>query len=113
MFRYICNSVTGLAVEKNLPLTSLDLGYNDLSSVPSEILVAAISDVKLVTLTQTKLTSEQTTAIYRMVADRRCSMFKIDLWDNNINHISQDLLDRAKLNRRVIMIDDRMKQSIF
>ena len=91
---------TRLSVEENHKLKTLDLFYNNLRSVPTETLVAGISGLEEVNLAGTKLTTEQLTGIYRMVADRRCSRLrKINLHGNDF--ISHDLWDRARLNESV------------
>ena len=98
---------TELSVVKNHKLKSLDLPFNDLTSVPTDILVGAINGMKWVNLFSTGLTTQQLSEIYRMVADRRCSrMREINLSFNDITDISQDLRERAKQNQSVRMKDD-------
>ena len=93
---------TRLSVEENHKLKTLDLFYNNLSSVPTETLVAGISGLEEVNLAGTKLTSEQLTGIYRMVADRRCPRLrKIKLGRNDLSSVSQDIQDSARLNGSV------------
>ena len=97
--------LTRLSVMEDRKLKTLDLFYNNLSSVPTETLVAGISGLEEVNLAGTKLTSEQLTGIYRMVADRRCSSLKkIYLYNNNYSSVSQDIQDRARLNESTEMI---------
>ena len=102
---------TGLSAVKDHKLKTLgfnnDLSGTDLSSIPTDILVAGISGLEKVSLRFSALSTEQLTGIYRMVADRRCSrMRQIDLGGNNLRSVSQDLRDRAKLNQSVnIMVD--------
>ena len=91
---------TRLSVVKDHKLKTLDLSNNNLSSVPTDILVAGISGLEEVDLAWTKLTTEQLTGIYRMVADRRCSRLrKIDLFGNHCSSVSRDIQDRARLNQ--------------
>ena len=86
-------------------MKTLILNKNNLSSVPTQMLVAVISGLEEVYLTETELTTEQLTGIYRMVADRRCPrMREICLEDNDLDSISQDLRERAKLNQSVQII---------
>ena len=59
---------TRLSVEGNHKLKTFNLFYNNLRSVPTETLVAGISGLEEVNLAGTKLTTEQLTGIYRMVA---------------------------------------------
>ena len=98
---------TGLSVLEDHKLKTLILNKNNLSSVPTQMLVAVISGLEEVYLTQTELTSEQLTGIYRMVADRRCPRLReINLGGNNrSSSISQDLQDRAGLNESVFIYD--------
>ena len=96
---------TRLSVVEDHKLKYLNLSNNNLSLVPINILVAGISSLKQVDLTGTKLTTEQLTGIYRMVADRRCSSLKkIYLYNNNYSSVSQDIQDRARLNESTEMI---------
>ena len=93
---------TWLSVMEDRKLKTLDLFYNNLSSVPTETLVAGISGLEEVNLAGTKLTSEQLTGIYRMVADRRCSRLKkIYLYQNDHSSVSQDIQDSARLSESV------------
>ena len=62
--------------------------------------MVGISGLELVWLS--KLTREQLTEIFRMVADRRCPRMRwISLYDNDIQTVPEDLRDRAKLNYSV------------
>lgn len=94
-------------VETN-SLRSLSIRYKNLSSIPTETLVAGISGLQEVKLRFTWLTREQITEIYRMVADKRCSRLKeISLQGNNNDCFSQDMQDlryRATLNKSVRII---------
>ena len=96
---------TGLSVVKDHKLRHLNLEFNDLSSVPTETLVAGISSLEVVDLSRTRLTTQQLKAIYRMVADRRCFWLReIHLQKNNLRSVPQYLRDRAKQNQSVQII---------
>ena len=95
---------TQLSTWEGHQLRNLQLGRNDLSKVPAEIPAAGISGLEEVNLWFTRLTTEQLTGIYRMVADRECSRLReIKIGSNNRDRldreISQELRDRAKLNQ--------------
>ena len=91
---------------KDHKLRSLQLKWTDLSSVPTETLVGGISGLEEVVLYWTRLTTEQLTGIYKMVADKECSRLRwINLFGNYHDSISQDLRDRAELNRSVEIFD--------
>ena len=93
------------AVEDN-KLRTLSIRYKNLSSVPTDLLVAGISGLEEVKLRFTRLTTDQITEIYRMVADRRCPRLReISLRGNDLRCFSQDLWYRARLNKAVQMID--------
>ena len=97
---------TQLSTVEDHKLRNLRIGdENDLSSVPTETLVAGISGLEEVELYDTKLTKEQITGIYRMVADRKCSRLKNIkiVSDISARDISQELRDRAKLNQSVLI----------
>ena len=82
------------------------LGKNDLSSISTENLVTGISGLEGANLSQTSLTTEQLTGIYRMVAERKCSRLRwINLGGNDISSISTDIRETAKLNESVNIID--------
>ena len=88
-------------------LRDLNLRTNDLSSVPTETLVAGISGLEEVNLSSNQLTTEQLTGIYEMVADRRCPrMREISLWGNDLDSISNDLRYEADLNHLVTLWSD-------
>ena len=98
---------TSLSVSEDHKLRYLYLQHNNLRSVPTDILVGGISGLEEVNLSETRLTSEQVTGIYRMVADRRCARLrKIYLGGIDLSSISEDLLERAELNQFVEIIDD-------
>ena len=94
-----------LSVVKDQKLKSLYLRWNNLSSVPTDILVGGISGLEVVILWETDLTTEQLMGIYRMMAGRRCSRLrKISLVRNDLSSVSQELCDREKLNQSVRII---------
>ena len=94
-----------LSLQKDHKLRNLYLDSNDLSSVPTENLVAGISSLEVVDLSRTRLTTQQLKAIYRMVADRRCFWLReINLQKNNLSSVPKYLRDRAKQNQSVQII---------
>ena len=91
-----------LSVSEDHKLRKLKFFGNDLSLVPTDLLVAGVSGLETVELIFNDLTTEQLSGIYRMVADRGCSrMRKIVLIGNDLSSISPDLRGRAKLNQSV------------
>ena len=98
--------LTRLSTVEDTSLRSLSVRYKNLSSVPTDLLVAGISGLEEVKLRFTRLTAEQITEIYRMVADRRCPRLNwINLGGNDLSSVPQDLRDNAKLNHSVFIID--------
>ena len=86
-------------------LQHLRLNYNNLSEVPSELLVTAVSTLKAVGLKFADLTADQVSALYRMVAEKRAGRLKLlGLVMNNHSGVSQSLYRQAKLNTDVRMI---------
>ena len=84
---------TSLSVEKDLKLKALDLSLNDLSSVPTETLVAGISGLEWVNLFQTELTTEQLTGIFTGLSVEKDHKLKtIDLGFNDLSSVPTDLL---------------------
>ena len=99
---------TRLSELEDHKLRTLSLVQNDLSTVPTEALVSVISGLEVVDFSQTMLTTEQLTRIYRMVADRESSRLrKINVtWNDNLGLICPDLRDRARLNQSVETEDE-------
>ena len=84
---------TRLSVVEDQKLKTLDLCRNDHSSVLTETLVVVISGLECVYLDKTRLTTQQLTKIYRMVADRRCPQWRwINLKGHDLSSIPQVLL---------------------
>ena len=84
---------TKLSVVEDQKLKTLDLCRNDLSSVPTKTLVVVLSGLECVYLDKTRLTTQQPTKIYRMVADRRCPQWRwINLKGHDFSSIPQVLL---------------------
>ena len=96
---------TMLADEKPLRLRRIKLGYNDHSSIPTEMLLSVmISDLEEVDLFDTNLTAVQLIGICSMVADEKpLRLKKINLLRNDHSFVSvpTELLDRAVLNKSV------------
>ena len=66
----IQNVLITISISKEMKLNRLSFLALDASSVPGEILVAAISRLEVVELLDTTLTSHQLTSIFQMVAIR-------------------------------------------
>ena len=92
---------TLLSVSENHKLRTLDLSHNDLSSLPTEMLVTAMmSGLKEVRLSDTNLTADQLTGIYTMVADGKPqSLRRINLRSYDDSSIPSDLLQRVELDQ--------------
>ena len=95
-----------LSVSEHHKLTFLRLAHNDLSSVPPELLVTAImSGLEEVDLYKTNLTPVQLTEIYTMVAERKPQRLRrITLSRNDLSSVPPDLIQRAGVNRSVVII---------
>ena len=93
---------TRLSALEDHKLKSLDLDDKNLSSVPTETLVAGISGLEEVKISWYRLNQEQLTGIYKMVADRRCSKLRqIYLLGYDHTSIPLDLRIRADQNQSV------------
>ena len=94
-------------------LKHLDLNNNDMSQIPSELLVAATQRLESVDFIQSRLTTEQLMALYEMVAERMSGSLKeIIIIAIDLSMVPSSLIQRAKLNksvsirvRRVIIAD--------
>ena len=86
----------------SLTLQHLDLSFNNLSEVPAELLVMAISRLESVRLHWADLTTDQLTNIYRMVAERRVGRLKVlGVFWNDHSGVTQSLRVQAELNKNV------------
>ena len=95
-----------LSTSQDHKLRILKLPNDHLSSVSTQNLVGGISGLETADLSHSRLTTEQLTGIYRMVADRKCSRLrKINIEMNGLSSISSYLRERAKLNESVKIID--------
>ena len=92
---------------ENLKLTNLDIGYNDLSTVPADVLVKAISRLEKVYLENIRHTPTQSHAIFTLVAERRSSTLRyVDLDQNVVRSVPDILREKAKENTSVQLIYD-------
>ena len=82
-------------------LQHLRLNYNNLSEVPSELLVTAVSTLKAVGLKFADLTADQVSALYRMVAEKRAGKLKYLYMRNYHYRDLYDLYSQAQLNKDV------------
>ena len=84
-------------------LQHLDVSFNpQVGQVPSELLVAAVSRLESVRLYNCFLATDQLTAIYRMVAERRSGRLEeLDCNGNDLSEVSLSLRNQAKLNEDV------------
>ena len=102
-----------LADGKCSKLKHLDITVNNISRVPKELLVAATQRLESVDFIQSRLTTEQLTALYEMVAERMSGSLKeIIIIAIDLSMVPSSLIQRAKLNksvsirvRRVIIAD--------
>ena len=96
---------TRLSASEDHKLKFIRLAHNDLSSVPTELLVTAMmSGLEEVDLYKTNLTQIQLTGIYTMVADRNPQRLRwINLSRNDQSSIPTDLRQRAGLNQSVMI----------
>merc|ERR1712062_922135 len=79
---------TRLSTLKDHKLRNLNLGHNDLSSVPTETLVAGISGLEEVNLPNTKLTTQQFTGIFtRLSTLEDHKMRKLYLLFNDLSSV--------------------------
>ena len=88
-----------LANCENLPMKVLDISENDLSSVPTNVLVKAISRLETVTLDSTRLIPTQINGIFSLVAERTSlKLRKVDLRSNEVRSVPEELRERCMMN---------------
>ena len=83
-------------------LKHLNLNLNNMSQIPSELLVVATQRLEIVNFRGCKLTTEQVTALYQMVAERRSGSLKTLVISRN--DVPPSLIERAKLNKSVSLL---------
>ena len=85
--------LTKLSVEKDHKLRTLALTHNDLSSVPTDILVAGISGLEKVDLSWTSLTSQQLTGIFSSLSDNEGHKLRdLNLRTNDLSSVPTETL---------------------
>ena len=85
-----------------LKLTQIDLSWNDLTAVPSDLVVKAISKLKRALFFSAKLSTDQLHGIFSLVAEKRCDGLKnIDLSRIKSSGVSPSLRQQAKMNQDV------------
>ena len=101
---HVTSIFTQLSSMKEQKLRSLNISWTSPISLPTETLVAGISGLEDLDLRRTRLTTEQLTGIFRMVAERKCSRLReIKLGVNDLSSIPPNLRDRAKINQSVVI----------
>ena len=89
----LCGVFTQLSLSEHQRLRVLRLCDNDLSSVPPETLLAAISGLEEVALSNTGLTTEQLTAVSsQLSAVEHCRLTTLDLAFNNLSSVPVQML---------------------
>ena len=85
-----------------LKLTQIDLSWNDLTAVPSDLVVKAISKLKRALFFSAKLSTDQLHGIFSLVAEKRCDGLKnIDLSRIKSSGVSPSIRQQAKMNKDV------------
>ena len=91
---------------ENLKLTELNISSNDLSSVPADVLVEAISRLKKVSLQNSQLVRTQIIAILTLLAERTSTTLRyVNLLDNDVSSVPREFLERAKEKCENVQID--------
>jgi len=81
---------------ENLKLTQLGISYNDLSSVPADVLAEAISRLEYICLFSTELTPDQTQSIFHKIANcENLKLTDLGIADNDLSSVPADVLVKA------------------
>ena len=118
-FEMIEELFRAIAICENFKLTELNVSYNDLSSVPADVLGKAIPRLQSVNLLKTDLTDDQVQSIFHMIAN--CENLKLrvlDIGGNNLSSVPADVLVKAistleRVNLRLTYLTPDQVQSIF
>lgn len=93
-----------VAEGKSSKLEDISVSQNNVSQVPTELLLKALSRLVKVDLLNTKLTTAQLTGIYTMIAENKCEKLKcIFLGRNDHSSVPQSICNQARLNLSVII----------
>ena len=102
IFKEVIKKAENQSDKSPLKLTDISLPNNDLTAVPSELVVKAMSKLKSVGFFGVKLSTAQLHGIFSLVAEKRCDGLKnIDLSRIKLSGVSPSLRQQAKMNQDV------------
>ena len=84
-------------IDGDLKLKHLEIGKNDLSKVPTDLLVQSVIKLEDVSLRESQLTSEQIDTIFKTIAERKELQLKsLDVRLNDLSCLSSSVLQTVK-----------------
>ena len=102
IFKELIRKAENQSDKSPLKLTVISFASNDLTAVPSDLVVKAISKLKRVGFFLVKLSTAQLHGIFSLVAEKRCDRLKyIDLRGIELSGVSPSLRQQAKMNQDV------------
>ena len=85
-----------ILLTEELELRNLDIGWNDLSSVPADILAKAVLRLTRVNLRDCNLSNEQTLAIFGTIyASEESELKYLDIGQNELSMVAPDILAKV------------------
>ena len=83
--------------DENLNLKQLEMGKNDLSQVPRDLIAQSILRLEDVSLKESQLTAEQIKSIFLAISDsKELRLSSIDLREADLSSVPEDVLLRVK-----------------
>ena len=113
IFKEVIKKAENQSDKSPLKLTDISLPNNDLTAVPSELVVKAMSKLKSVGFFGVKLSTAQLHGIFSLVAEKRCDGLKyIDLSEVEMSGVLPSLRQKAKMNKDVEIEENINKKKI-
>merc|ERR1712142_16366 len=89
-------------LKKGSALTHLDVGTNDVSGVPADVLAEAVNKLSVVGLNETNLSKDQGIAIFTKLAESPSNLVRLDASENNLGEIDPDVIAKASNKLKII-----------
>merc|ERR1712142_833764 len=89
-------------LKKGSALTHLDVGTNDVSGVPADVLAEAVNKLSVVGLNETNLSKDQGIAIFTKLAESQSNLVRLDASENNLGEIDPDVIAKASNKLKII-----------
>ena len=94
----ILTRITDGVMDEDIKLKHLEIGGNDLSKVPAELLVQSLLGLEDVSLKNAKLSADQMRTMFTTISERKdMKLSSLDLRENDISSVSESLIKAVKV----------------